>query len=100
MGLIRVTGSSDRPVSFVRGESAVEQASQVQSGDPELEPGVVPVDTAVPDTAVAAGQPGDGPFDHGPVGAVIVLKIRVLGALAVLPLQRVMFVKFEFPALW
>jgi hypothetical protein len=32
----------------------------------------------------------------GPVGAVVVLEERVLGAFAVLALQRVVFVQFDF----
>ena len=84
--MVRVAGSSDRPRAFVRGESEGEQATEVQSGDPDLEPGVDPSDPAVPDAAVAAGKPADGSVDHGPVSAVLVLEALVLGALTVLAL--------------
>jgi hypothetical protein len=42
--------------------------------------GVVVDDPAVGDAPVAAGQPGEGSFDHGPQGAVGVLELIVLRA--------------------
>jgi hypothetical protein len=65
-----------------------------------VQPGVVPADAAVANAAIAAGESGDGSFNHGPVSAVILLKGRVSSAPAVLALQRVVFVKFEFAASW
>jgi hypothetical protein len=64
-----------------------------------LEPDIIPADAAVSNTAVPAGEPGDGPFDHGPVGAVIILEGRVNGALTVFALQRIVLVKFDFASL-
>jgi hypothetical protein len=49
----------------------------------------------VRNAAVAAGEPGDGPLDHGSVRAGIVLEGRIRGALTVFALQRVVFVENE-----
>jgi hypothetical protein len=59
------------------------------------QPEVVPADAAVGNASVAAGEPGDGPLDHGPVPAVSVPEGGVRGALTVLALQRVVFVEIE-----
>src|SRR4051794_7578726 len=43
-----------------------------------MQPVVVLGDTAVAQSSVAAGQPGDGPFDHGPMLTVFGQPIRVM----------------------
>lgn len=51
----------------------VEEASQVDGGDPGGQSDAVSFDAAVGDSPVAVGdEPGEGPFDHGPVLAVVV----------------------------
>jgi hypothetical protein len=53
----------------------------------------------VGNAAIASGEPGDGPLDHGPVRAVIVVEGRIRGALTVFALQRVVFVENELASL-
>ena len=52
-----------------------------------VEPGVVLIDSAVGHSPVAAGQPGDGAFDHRAVSTIGGLEVFVGGALAVLALN-------------
>src|SRR5215212_1424596 len=59
-----------------------EYAAEVECGGSGVEPGVVLGGAAVAQAAVAAGEPGDGAFDHGPVLPVEGLKFRVGGAAA------------------
>jgi hypothetical protein len=47
-----------------------------------VQPVVVAGDAAVAHAAIAADEPGDGAFDHGPVLAVDLLKLRGLGLAA------------------
>jgi hypothetical protein len=54
-----------------------------------VQPVVVLGDPAVAQSAVAAGQPGDGPFDHGPVLAVFGQPVRVTSGLAGGALPRI-----------
>lgn len=80
-------------------ESEVEQPAQVEGGGAVVEPSVVLGDAAVAQLAAASGhEPRAGPFDHRSVLAVVVLPLPVLGALAVLTLQRVVFVQVQRPA--
>src|SRR5258707_11542152 len=64
-----------------------------------MEPMVVLGDAAVTHPAVAAGQPGDGPFDHGPVLSVFGQPLRVTSRLPGSALPGVMGADFEFLAL-
>src|SRR5258705_12352964 len=63
-----------------------------------MEPMVVLGDAAVADFAVTAGQPGDGPFDHGPVLSVFGQPLRVASRLPGSALPGVMGADFEFLA--
>ena len=58
------------PTGRGRGAGPGQQSAQVERGDAGVEPGVVLDHAAVGDAAVAAGQPGDGAFDHGSVASV------------------------------
>ena len=48
-------------------EAEVDESTQVDGGDPDVETGLVAGEAVVADSAVAVGdEPGDGAFDHGP----------------------------------
>jgi hypothetical protein len=53
----------------------------------------------VGNAAIATGESGDGPLDHGSVRAVIGLEGRIRGALTVFALQCVVFVENELASL-
>ena len=87
--------SGQLPGPSVVGEAEGEQAAQVEGGGAVVQPGVVLRDSAVGDAPVAAGEPGDGSFDHGSVGPVGGLERLLGGAGPVLALQRVVLVKLD-----
>ena len=64
------------PVSLGAGQSEHQQPPQVEPGHPQVQPVIIFPGAAVSDFAVAADQPGDGPFDHRPVLPVNLLKLR------------------------
>jgi hypothetical protein len=65
------------PPGAVVGQAEVDEPAQVKRGGSVVQPMVISADAAVAQPAIAAGQPGDGPFDHGPVLAVVRLPIRI-----------------------
>ena len=75
LGVAR-SGRDQSPVPVGAGQSEDEEPSKVQGGDPVVQPVVILGDSAVPDPSVAASEPGDRPFHHGPVGAVDLLELR------------------------
>ena len=56
----------DNPTGIGVVEAEVGQPAQVECGGSVVEPVVVLDDTSIAQPAVAANEPGDGPFDHGP----------------------------------
>ena len=91
--------SGQLPCPAAVGEAEGEQPAQVERGDAVVEPGVVLLDPAVGHASVAAGEPGDGAFDHGPVGPVGGLERLVGGPLPVVALQLVVHVQAHGPSL-
>ena len=89
-----LSGQCPGPVVLV--ESEVQQSAKVQACDPQLQPGVVRADATVGNAGVAAGELCGGSFDHGPMGAILVLESWRRGALTVFALQCVVFMQFEF----
>jgi hypothetical protein len=55
-------------------------------------------DASVGDAPVAAGQPGDGAFDHRPVLPIGGLEFVAAGAFAMCSLQGVVFVQDQLSA--
>ena len=89
----------DNPIRAGVGEAQPDEPAQVERGGSVMQPVIVLGDAAVAQFAVAAGQPGDGAFDHRPVLAVFGQPIRVTGGLSGGALPRVMGADFEFLAL-
>jgi hypothetical protein len=66
----------DNPIRASAGQTEVDQPTQVERCGSVMQPVIILDDAAVAQPAVAAGQPGDGPFDHGPVLTVFGQPIR------------------------
>ena len=64
------------PTGRGAGQPHREQPPQAQRRDAVVQPMVVLGDAAVAHPPVLAGEPGDGPFDHGSVLAVNLLEIN------------------------
>src|SRR5215217_7464109 len=83
------------PGCLVAVQAEGEEAAEVECGGSGVEPGVVLGGAAVAQAAVAAGEPGDGAFDHGPVLPVQGLEGGVCGAGAVGAGERVVVAEFQ-----
>jgi len=71
----------DNPIRAGVGQAEVDQPALVERGSSVMQPVIILGGAAVAQPAVAAGQPGDGAFDHGPMLAVFGQPVRVSGCL-------------------
>src|SRR6476659_8010361 len=71
----------DNPIRAGVGQTEVDQPAQVERGSSVMQRVIILGGAAVAQPAVAAGQPGDGAFDHGPMLAVFGQPVRVSGCL-------------------
>lgn len=69
----------DLPSAGGAGETGGAQLTQVDPAGAEFEPGIVLGDTAVPESAGGAGEPGDAPFHHRSVFLIVGSHLRVGG---------------------
>ena len=83
------------PGGAVVGQAEVDQPAQVERGSSVVQPVVVLNRSAAVQPAVAAGEPGDGAFDHGPVLTVFGQPVRITSGLAGGALPRVVGAHLE-----
>ena len=80
----------DNPIRAGVVEAQSDHSTEIQRGGAVMQPMVVFDDAAVAQPAVAAGQPGDGAFDHGSVLAVFGQPLWVASGLSRGALPRIM----------